>query len=167
MMEANSDYTKLTSRLPTILAVILVMAILAFAGDISLYVWQFSGGLSADHSRWAHFGDFLGGTLGPIFSFLGLGALLLTLHLQSRELSHSVLAMNEQAASLKLQNFESTFFEMVRLHHDIVKALELRDKDDHQVRAVGRDCFRVFLDRFRKCHGDANASTIQRGSRSS
>ena len=162
MAQANSDYTKLARRLPPILGVILAMAILAFVVDISIYVWQFSGGLSADHARWAAFGDFLGGTLGPIFSLLGLGALLLTLHLQSRALSHSVLAMNEQAASLKLQNFESTFFEMVRLHHDIVKALDLRGAD-HQVTTVGRDCFRVFLDRFRKCHADANAKHNSEG----
>jgi hypothetical protein len=48
MAEANSDYTKLARRLPPILGVILAMAILAFVVDISIYVWQFSGGLSAD-----------------------------------------------------------------------------------------------------------------------
>jgi hypothetical protein len=45
----------------------------------------------------------------------------------TRELANSVRALDEQGAAVKLQNFERTFFEMVRLHCDIVKALDLRD----------------------------------------
>lgn len=57
---------------------------------ISVYVWNFGGALSPDHSTWGEFGDFVGGILNPSLSFLGLIALLLTLWVQSRELRHSI-----------------------------------------------------------------------------
>lgn len=46
----------------------------------------FPSKLPAARDAWGQFGDFFGGTLNPIFSFLGLIALVLTLALQSRQL---------------------------------------------------------------------------------
>ncbi|TGN13478.1 hypothetical protein [Leptospira bandrabouensis] len=43
--------------------------------------------LTDDNELWAHFGDFVGGTLSSIFSFLTFLAILYTLHLQREELS--------------------------------------------------------------------------------
>lgn len=160
--DLNED-SVLSRRLPAILVSIFVLALVAMAVDIFVYSRYFSGSIADNHTRWGEFGDFLGGTLNPFFALLGLLALLLTIVLQNRELrnstrelANSVRALNEQAAAVKLQNFERTFFEMVRLHHDIVKALDLRDSESH-VTTEGRDCFRVFYDRFRKSHGEANA----------
>lgn len=110
-----------------------------------MYYSYFSGEVSSIHSKWAEFGDFFGGTLNPIFSFLGLIALLLTLSVQnkelsvsSRELANSAKALKKQSKSLKLQNFERTFFEMIHLHGSIVQDLDLGEK------TTGRDCFKVF-----------------------
>ena len=98
-------------------------------------------------------GDYLGGILGPILSFLALIALLFTLVLQNRELrnssaelANSARALEEQSKAFQLQNFERTFFEMVRLHGDIVKDIDLRDKEGN-ITTQGRDCFRVFYDK--------------------
>ena len=141
----------------------LVHAIIGFAGAAlliagGLYLWRFRGGLTSDHSRWGEFGDFLGGTLNPILAVLGLVALLATIIIQSRELrnstrelKHSVVVLGEQSASLKIQNFERTFFEMVRLHHDIVRDMDLGVSVDRQ-RTEGRDCFRIFFRRLNNSH---------------
>ena len=156
MAKSDTGSAEPSNWLPASLAGVFLLAIVAFAVDLGFYRLQFAGELSGEHSRWAEFGDFLGGTLGPAFSLLGLLALLLTLYLQNREFSHSVRALSEQAESLGVQRFENTFFEMIRLHHEIVKALDLRDSAS-RVTTLGRDCFGVFYQRFRGFHGEANS----------
>ena len=121
---------------------------------VGCYVGQFGDSLSASHTRWGEFGDYLGGVLNPIFALIGLFVLLRTIHLQTRELAlsttelqKSATALREQSDSLRRQNFERTFFEMVRLQHDIIRDLDLGEKTS------GRDCFRVFFEkRLRDAH---------------
>ena len=92
------------------------------------------------------FGDFFGGVLNPTFTLLGLLALLSTIRIQSKalqvsseellnsrkeleltreELSRSTLAQQEQSESIKLQNFENTFFNMIDLHNSNISNLIL------------------------------------------
>ena len=125
----------------------LIIAGVIFLSTVAFYVYQFGGSLSACHSRWGEFGDYTGGVLNPIFALFALVVLLRTVQLQTdelrlsnRELQHSSKALRDQSASLQLQNFERTFFEMVRLHHDIIKDLYL------ETTIRGRDCFRVLYD---------------------
>lgn len=75
------------------------------------YFMNFNSELSTDQNIWGVFGDFIGGTLNPILSFLALIALLLTVVLQSkqlelsrRELQETKEAMQESAkAQQKMQ----------------------------------------------------------------
>ena len=171
MTKHDEPDSRLSRWLPAILGIIVVLALIAFVVDLVLYGLYFPGEIEGDHSKWAEFGDFLGGTLGPFFALLGLLGLLLTIVLQNRELknstrelANSVRALQDQGAAVKLQNFERTFFEMVRLHHDIVKATDLRGHE-HVVTTAGRDCFRVFYERFQKRHGEANARFNGQGQR--
>ena len=161
MEPLKSDDATLSKWLPGVLLSILAVAVVALVIELIFYRYQFGGGLSASSSTWGEFGDFVGGTLGAAYSLLGLLALLLTLYLQNREFSHSIRALNEQNQSQTLQRFENTFFEMVRLHHEIVKALDLRDRGN--VTTAGRDCFGVFYDRFASAHSDANGALQDKG----
>lgn len=77
--------------------------ILAFAASITVsifmfYFINFNGGLSSEHERWGAFGDFIGGTLNPILSFMALIALLLTIVLQNRQIE---ISSNELELSRK------------------------------------------------------------------
>lgn len=65
-------------------------------------------------------GDFFGGILNPLFSFLGLLMLLATLSLNQKELElsrkelkDSSSALKEQSETLKKQRFEDTFFSLL------------------------------------------------------
>ena len=65
-------------------------------------------------------GDFFGGTLNPILSFLGLVMLLVTLiqnqkelELSRNELRESTSALAAQATTLERQRFEDTFFSLL------------------------------------------------------
>lgn len=78
-----------SSKLLKYLALIVAFAVAATLGAFVAYFWQFHGALSYDQTRWGEFGSFLGGTLGPILSFLALMALVLTVALQSRQLGYA------------------------------------------------------------------------------
>ena len=97
-----------------------------------VYSSQFGSELSTEHSNWGEFGDYVGGVLGPVFSFLALVVLIYTLTIQTRQFG--------------LQNFERGFFELVRFHHDIVSDLEVKAPPDASPdrNVQGRDCFGVF-----------------------
>ena len=62
----------------------------------AVYTWHFPGGLSTDHTRWAEFGSYFGGVLGPIlvfFSFLFLARQI--------ELQRSELKISAQVAEIR------------------------------------------------------------------
>ncbi|MCW7467555.1 hypothetical protein ND864_17680 [Leptospira levettii] len=56
-------------------------------GAVFLFYYYHFPILTEDNELWAHFGDFVGGTLSSIFSFFTFIAILYTLHLQREELS--------------------------------------------------------------------------------
>jgi len=77
-------------------------------------------------------GDFIGGFIGTIFSFVGILLLFETLDLQRKEFSESKKVFEKQ-------QFENTFFELLKLHQQNVKAFETQDILGNKY--VGRDFF--------------------------
>ena len=125
---------------------------MAAAALLALYFINFSGPLSDNADKWGAFGDFVGGVLNPIFGFLALIALLATFALQVRELRISAKELKNSANALLAQNetlakqsFEATFFQLLRLHNDIVGSIDLQSLDHGTTK--GRDCFKVFMKR--------------------
>lgn len=116
-----------------ILRALLVIAVTT----VGFYLYVFDGGLSGSHGDWGEFGDYVGGVLNPVVALFALIVL--------------VISLRQQAWQFYEQNFERTFFEMIRLHNGIVKDLDLRSISPKRV-TVGRDCFRVFRDRLRKTY---------------
>lgn len=132
---------------------------LAYAGAfiaasvVLAYFVKFGGILSPEQEHWGQFGDFVGGVLNPAFSFLALLALLSTfalqvreLRLSARELKNSADALARQNETLLLQNFENSFFQLLRLYNEIVNSIDLASNKNNRV-TKGRDCFKVFVDR--------------------
>lgn len=141
----------------------------AIAAVLAPYVIRFGGPLSPETAVWGQFGDYLGGVLNPVFGFLGLVALLLTIVIQSRalrvsqqelansteELRNSANALAAQNESLRMQSFEAAFFQLLRFHNDIVNDIDIRAHSaDAAATTLGRDCFRVFYDRLRRRYGE-------------
>src|SRR5438067_1862125 len=93
---------------------------------VSVYSHYMPGQISDQDEHWARFGEYLGGTLGPVFGFLAFVGVLLTLWVQSKQHDETSRALNEQRDSIQLQNFESTFFELLRLYNEIVRGIDLR-----------------------------------------
>jgi uncharacterized membrane protein len=129
-----------------------IIAFIAAVFVVGMYIYNFSFSLSDKPEEWALFGDYLGGTLNPILSFLSLIAILITLGYQvkelnasTRELSNSSLALKEQSKSLKLQAFENTFFQMLKLHNDVVRGMDIQSINGKETLYSGRDCFSYFV----------------------
>ncbi|MBN9219299.1 MAG: putative phage abortive infection protein [Mesorhizobium sp.] len=131
-----------------VLAILLTiaMSVLAFSA------WFFNGAEIQD------VGAFLDGTLTPIFTFITVIGLLLTIVIQQFELrltrdefARSANALETQIQSTDRQNFESTFFQMLNLHNSIVNAMDLRNKEGGQT-STGRDCFKTFFVYFERMY---------------
>lgn len=109
-------------------AILIMLAFLLILSFIIFYKRYFPNFIEAGtEESFGQFGDFMGGTLNPFFAFLSFCLLLITIKIQSNELelsrnelAKSSEALTEQSKSLKIQNFETTFFNMIGLHNKIV-----------------------------------------------
>lgn len=104
-------------------------------------IWPFGArpASTADHAKLGTFGDFIGGSLNPVLSFLTFLGVLITIAIQIKELQatrdemeltrratqDSAQALTAQRNSLERQNFESTFFQMMKLLTDIIDGMSL------------------------------------------
>lgn len=125
----------LSKNIVPLLVLIFVFALICGGLAITFYNFTFSGNISSEHERWGTLGDFFGGVLNPVFSLFGLLALLLTIILQNKELrlstkefSKSAAALYDQSKSIKIQNFENTFFKLISLHNEIISSLVFYNK---------------------------------------
>lgn len=95
-----------------------IAAVAAFLIILGLYIAYFKNlSVTNDSATWGTFGDYLGGTLNPIISFLALIGLLYTIHQQAQEmkatrdeLERTAEQQSRQSEIFNLQQFESTFF---------------------------------------------------------
>jgi hypothetical protein len=125
----NIDSNNLLNKLANILTFAIILIIIIFG----FYFLRFSNWYlipSSSQEVWGQFGDFVGGTLNPLFSFLGLIALLFTIALQNKELEltrdelkKSDDAQNEIKKTQIRQQFESTFFALLNQHNQILEKL--------------------------------------------
>lgn len=118
---------------------------------IYMYSSHFSAPPTYDHERWGQFGDFFGGTLNPILSALSLFAILGTLLIQSRELSHSTKTLADQSKHLELQAFENTFFSLIKLHNENALNIDLEETEEKSAYS-GRGAFKILTERLRKTY---------------
>lgn len=111
-------------------------------------------------SEWklGEFGDFLGGVLNPILTFLMFVGLIITIVIQKTELSlartefkRTANALQEQSESSKKQVIENTFFNLLNIHNETLNSLRfdsenlrcaLNIKED---KALGRAVFSSIL----------------------
>ena len=98
---------------------------------------NFLAKLSNDPATWGTFGDYLGGTLNPIISFLAFIGLLYTIHQQAQEMQatreelkqaaeqqrQQVEQQSRQSKIFNLRQFESTFFSLLNQHNKIIEKI--------------------------------------------
>lgn len=153
----------LAERLRSTMLFTIVAGAALFAVVVTALVYRtvFGTVLSSSSAEWNNFGTFFGGLLGPILSMLAYFALVYTVFLQQEQLSlaratlkaadedkeltrkqldtaigtqeQTVIALERQLETSREQAAVATFFEMVKLHHEIVGQLNLWDNHGRQV----------------------------------
>ena len=106
------------------------IAVAAFIFVLERYINNFKTfPIANDSATWGTFGDYLGGTLNPVISFLALIGLLYTIHQQAQEMQATreefkqVEQQSRQSEIFNLQQFESTFFSLLEQHNKIIENL--------------------------------------------
>lgn len=70
----------------SVLCITFIASIVSMVTVIALYKYNFRGDFSEENAVWGTFGDYVGGTLNPILSFITLITIIITIHLQHKEL---------------------------------------------------------------------------------
>lgn len=110
----DAQKKKHSKKLPIYLKVAAWVAIIVIALEILGYFLWFKVSLeeplSNDPTHWGVLGDFFGGTLNPLLSFIGFIALLYTISMQREDAEDNQQALDEAHETQQLQQFENTFF---------------------------------------------------------
>lgn len=126
-------------------------------------VWALSGYLLASNEQRGTFGDMFG-AVNALFTGLAFATLIYTTWMQREELAlqREELAatrdelqgqkeqLRQQSATFALQQFENTFFSLLRTHGEIVNAMDLVNENGRLTKS--RDCFRVWHKRLSGLH---------------
>lgn len=132
IVAADHKETSFSSKLHPFLIFLAGVALVSIIAVLCFYMYHFSGSLSVEQAHWAQFGDYVGGTLGPVLAFIAILALLATLKIQNDEfrvatveLANSAAALQEQTEHLSTQGFENCLFRMLSLHRSLIDGLSL------------------------------------------
>lgn len=154
----RSQITRLCSSIKVHVFGILLVVLFLAGTIISSAVFHYAITKSADAQEYGPWGDFIGGTLNPILTFLTFSGVLLSIFLQRLELSltrneleRSADALEKQISSIEKQNFEVAFFQMLGTFNEIVGSIDLHNKENGVI-SNGRDCFRIFYTRLNKIY---------------
>jgi len=116
----------------------------------------------------ASIGDFFGGILNPFFAFLGLLMLLITLFqnqkeliLSRKEFKESKEALEEQSKTQKLQQFENTFFNLLKKFNFKIDNSSSGESDHSNIRYKKFEKMRYELYDYHKyyCKDDENTTS--------
>lgn len=106
-----------------------VLAFLATLGVVSSYIYQFrfilGYELSTDTSTWGQLGDYTGGLLNPILSFISIVLLIRSLDLQNEANRSLRDELKNSSQTQKKKSFESLFFNMIGSQKELFSSFSL------------------------------------------
>jgi len=98
-----------------------LLTVLFFIISLLFFSWKsiiFEFEYSIDSERFGQFGDFFGGVLGTIFALISV-LFLVNTFLQQRKITY------ENKSLVKTQRFNDLFFELLKIHQEQTKELEV------------------------------------------
>ncbi|TGK77534.1 hypothetical protein EHQ19_19100 [Leptospira montravelensis] len=121
------------NKLERTILIIAIAGIGTTIAPIVTYLYSFGFKISKDHEIWAQTGDFFGGTINPILSFLSFLALLITISIQIKEhratlfeLEETKKIHSEQSSIFAAQNaeiiknkYETRFFQLINITNSL------------------------------------------------
>ncbi len=142
-----------------IFKIVATVAFMAMLFVVGFYFYNFTSQVAIDQAIWGQFGDYVGGTLNPIFGFLSLIVLLYVLTqneralamskeelaLTRKELKNSANALQGQSETLKTQRFEQTFFSLLDTYHKSCNSIVFREEKGNMALKMLLDELHCFL----------------------
>jgi len=135
-MKTKGTFIKLNRLLLYLAWVMLAIGVLVciyFIISTKIDGFKFWGETKIDFPTTGQFGDFFGGVVGTLFALSGTILIILTFRIQSKQYEREV--------------FEAKFYEMLKLHRENVK--ELQVSDNH-----GRKAFEFLIGQLRLYYND-------------
>lgn len=102
-----------------------VTIFLVIASYVVNFYFFLGYGVSQETSAWAEFGDFFGGILNPILSFVALVLLIKSLSLQNEANTSLRKELSNNERTEKLKSFESLFFNMISFQKELFDSFSI------------------------------------------
>lgn len=126
-------------------------------------------------STYGTLGDFIGGVLNPILTFLTFFLIVLSIFLQKKELgltridlelsrdemSRSANALELQIQASQQQRFDDTFFEMLKFYNEIVNDIKIISHKTHN-EISGISCFIEFYHFLSNIYKENNENSLEK-----
>jgi hypothetical protein len=147
----NNNMMNLTKWLALICFVAGTATLLLFLNKAAVDGYVISTSVKTDYIVTGQFGDFVGGVVGTFFALTGTLLIYLTFQEQTKE--------NKRSA------FESSFFELIKLHRENVSELQYRkhnngDESLYENRQVFRVIFQEFIECYREVRKYSNSKDV-------
>lgn len=97
------------------LLVFALSTIVAVVGIFALFIFL---GFDIKQTNIGQVGDFVGGLLNPVLSFLALIAIVYSISVQEKELTSTVSSLQAQEEIFKVQNFENSLFNLLTMQRN-------------------------------------------------
>jgi hypothetical protein len=146
------------------IGLILAFGLLFIGLGVTFIPWNYFHGRTIfnfilDTKDYNELGDFVGGITAPFLSVAAFILLYMTYKSQKQELIESRKILRKQSETLEKQQFETTFFNLLNLHHEIVNNIDLvkgtgwvtykkMGETEPTATELGRDCFKTFYKMF-------------------
>lgn len=115
---------------------IILFSVFFIAVVVLAYILNFNTGkgISKSTEVWAQFGDYLGGVVNPILTFLSIVLLIKSVNLQ-REANSSLIIENKRQAHLDyLKNFETRFYNLIDAQRAAFENFKLSGADGEDIK---------------------------------
>ncbi|MFC0776056.1 putative phage abortive infection protein [Terrimonas alba] len=152
----KNEFSKLEKFLVGLAITFAIWGAVTIIGSVFLFknAETFDVDKKINDEKFGNFGSLISGTVGALWSLVGVILFYITLRLQRKELAFQreeleltrgelqgqKEQMIRQNATLIQQRFETTFFQLLTLHHQIVNAMDLRRQG--AITQQGRDVFK-------------------------
>lgn len=125
-----------------------LLAVVAIAAPVVIYLWIFGVKISSDHARWAEFGSAMGGIYSPVIAVLALAVLLRQVSLQSQMNVHEFNQAYLQQARNDIEFYSTQLAQVLNskvlpqktlrahLHEHFGRLLDAEDLDSPQLREL-------------------------------